>query len=264
MRRWLRRLRSLYYLTPATIYLVAVCFFVFSIQTLSAHVYFVYGYTFDKPLELCFALNWGLLKHGFFWQPITYALLHGNLFHLLMNMLVIVLFGAGVEMEVGGRRFLRIFFFGSILGGLGWLGLLALMPILPPMDAFAQWVPAAVRRWMPLAPLTREALDTAMCVGASGGVFALIGAYAAMFPNRTVYVLIPFPVKMRARTLAIFVGVATVIEAILIQTNVAYAAHLTGCLAGYAYGAVLRRKGFNDWTLRRDRRTMKCIVSIET
>ena len=245
MRRWLWRLRNLFYLAPAAIHLVAACFLVFSIQQVSARVEFAWGYSFGNALEACFALNWTLLKNGFFWQPFTYALLHGGWFHLAMNTLVILLFGAGVEAEIGSKRFLRIFFFGVVLGGLGWLGVLALMPHLPPMDALAQWVPEIIRRWLPFVS-TRTELSTAMCVGASGGVFALIGAYAAMFPQRIVYILIPFPVKVRARTLAIILGVLTVVEAITIQSNVAYAAHLVGGLAGYAYGVVLRRKGFND------------------
>ena len=250
-RRWLWRLRNFYYLAPAAIHLAAVCFLVFSVQLVTARVEFAWGYTFANAIEACFALNWNLLKSGFFWQPFTYALLHGGWFHLAMNTLVILLFGAGVEAEVGAKRFLRIFFFGSVLGGLGWLGLLALMPYLPPIDTLAQWVPDAVRRWVPLVS-TRDTLNTAMCVGASGGVFGLIGAYAAMFPNRIVYVLIPFPVKVRARVLAIILGILTVVEAITIQSNVAYAAHLIGGLAGYQYGVLLRRKGFRDWEQERD------------
>ena len=246
VRRWLWHLRNLFLLAPAATYLVVACFFVFALQQVSARVVFAYGYTFANAVEACFALNWGLLKMGFFWQPFTYAFLHGGWGHLAMNMLAVLLFGAGVEAEIGSKRFLRVFFFGSVLGGLGWLGLLALMPHLPPMDAVAQRVPQIIRQWLPLVS-TREALDTAMCVGASGGVFALIGAYAAMFPQRIVYMLLPIPVKMRARTLGIILGIVTVAEAIAIQSNVAYAAHLAGGLAGYAYGVILRRKGFNDF-----------------
>ena len=246
MRRWLWYLRNLFLLAPAASYLVAVCFFVFVIQQITARVEFAYGYNFAYAFESCFSLNWLLLKQGFFWQPFTYALLHGSWTHLLMNALAILLFGAGVEAEIGTKRFLRIFFYGSVLGGLGWLGLLALMPHLPPMDAVAQKMPQIIRQWLPLVS-TRESLDTAMCVGASGGVFALIGAFAAMFPNRVVYMLIPIPIKMRARTLAIILGVMTVAEAIAIQSNVAYAAHLAGGLAGYLCGIRLRRQGVFDF-----------------
>ena len=254
LRRWHWRLRNLFYLAPAAIYLVAACFFVFAVQTVSARVVFAWGAwgherTFAHAIEACFALNWGLLKQGFFWQPFTYALLHGGWGHLLMNTLVILLFGAGVEAEIGSKRFLRIFFFGSVLGGLGWMGLLALMPYLPPMDHLAQWVPQLLRRWMPFVSAHDAQLNTAMCVGASGGVFALIGAFAAMFPKRVVYLLIPIPMKLKARTLAIVLGFVTVAEAIAIQSNVAYAAHLAGGLAGYFYGVILRRKGFNDYSI---------------
>jgi len=250
VRRWLWGLRNLYYLAPAAIALVVVCFSVFVIQQVAGRVELAFGYTLGKSytfgyaLEACFGLNWGLLKQGFFWQPLTYAYLHGGGWHLAMNMLVVLLFGAGVEAEIGTKRFLRVFFFGSVLGGLGWLGFLALVPYLPPMDTLSQWVPQAVRRWAPL--VSASELDTALCVGASGGVFGLIGSYAAMFPQRVVYVFIPFPVRMRARVLAVILGILTVVEAIMIQTNVAYAAHLAGGLAGYLYGAALRRRGFND------------------
>jgi len=250
MRRWLWRLRNLIYLAPAAVHLVAACLLVFAIQRVTARAVFAWGpwgheRTFAHAVEACFGLTWGLLKCGFFWQPLTYAFLHGGWWHLTMNTLVILLFGSGVEAEVGARRFLRIFFFGSVLGGLGWLGMLALMQHLPPMDAAAQWVPEGLRRWMPFVS-ARQPLDTAMCIGASGGVFALIGAYAAMFPKRVVYVFIPVPVKMKARTLAVLLGALTIVEAVAIQLNVAYAAHLTGGLVGYAYGVMLRRKGFND------------------
>jgi membrane associated rhomboid family serine protease len=52
---------------------------------------------------------------------------------------------------------------------------------------------------------------------------------------------------VRARTLAIILGIVTVAEAIAVQSNVAYAAHLAGGLAGYLYGVALSRKGFNDF-----------------
>ena len=75
-------------------------------------------------------------------------------------------------------------------------------------------------------------------------MFALIGAYAALFPQREVYVLVlVFPVRMKARTLAWLLGVVTVIEAVLVQSQVAYAAHLAGGLSGYLCGRRIRGGG---------------------
>jgi len=72
-------------------------------------------------------------------------------------------------------------------------------------------------------------------------VFALIGAYAALFPQREVMLLVLiFPVRMKARTLAWLLGIVTVVEAVLVQSQVAYAAHLAGGLGGYLFGRQMR------------------------
>jgi len=48
---------------------------------------------------------------------------------------------------------------------------------------------------------------------------------------------------MKARTLAWLLGVVTVIEAVLVQSQVAYAAHLAGGLSGYLCGRRIRGGG---------------------
>jgi hypothetical protein len=50
------------------------------------------------------------LLHGWIWQPITYLFLHGNLFHLLLNLLMLWMFGVPLERAWGTRRFLRYYF----------------------------------------------------------------------------------------------------------------------------------------------------------
>ena len=234
IRRWLWRLRSLFFLAPAATTLAAVCFFVFLVQRAAGRVEFVYGYTFGQALVSCFGLNWPLLSHGFFWQPLTYMFLHAGWAHLGLNMLTVLLFGSGLEAEIGGRRFWRVFLTGGVLGGLGWLAVTAALPYLPPMAALTQWMPQAVRAWTGAGDTEGRTLDAALCIGASGGVFALIGAYAALFPQREVYVLlIVVPVRLKARTLAWLLGALTIAEAVFVQTQVAYAAHLAGGVAGY-------------------------------
>ena len=205
-----------------------------------------YRYSYASALVPCFGLNWPLLSHGFVWQPVTYLFLHASWLHLGLNMLTVLLFGSALEGEVGSKRFWRVFLTGGVLGGAGWLAVTALLPYLPSLPAVTHWMPPAVRAWLP-ASAAGETLDRAMCIGASGGVFALIGAYAALFPKRVVYVLLVFiPVKLKARSLALLLGVLTVAEAVFVQSQVAYAAHLAGGLAGYLYGMRLRRLGYAD------------------
>jgi membrane associated rhomboid family serine protease len=224
--------------------LAGVCLFVYIAISVSSRVEFAYGYSFAQAIRAFFGLNWGLLAAGFFWQPVTYIFLHVNGWHLFFNTLVILLFGSGVEAEVGSKRFLAIFFIGGIIGSLGWLAVLALSPYLPSLPDVAGWVPAFVRTVLPKTT-GYETLEGSMCLGASGAVFSLIGAYAAMFPSRKVYVLlIVIPVRLSARWLAIVLGILTIFEVVFIQAQVAYAAHVVGGLAGYAYGLWLNKRGF--------------------
>ncbi|MFM7532475.1 MAG: rhomboid family intramembrane serine protease, partial [Rubrivivax sp.] len=41
------------------------------------------------------------------WQPLTYALLHGDMLHLFFNMMGLWMFGSEIERLWGGRRYLH-------------------------------------------------------------------------------------------------------------------------------------------------------------
>jgi membrane associated rhomboid family serine protease len=136
-----------------------------------------------------------------FWQIITYAFLHStdNITHLLFNMLGLWMFGAEVERYVGPRRLVTCYFASVVSAGLSQL----FLPIL-----FGA----------PPAPT----------IGASGGVFGLLLAYAFLFPRRKVIPLIP-PIPMPAWLFAtlyacveLFLGVTGTLS------GVAHFAHLGG------------------------------------
>ena len=48
------------------------------------------------------------------WQVITYSFLHGNILHLLVNMLGLYMFGSEVERALGERRYI-VYYFVSVL-----------------------------------------------------------------------------------------------------------------------------------------------------
>lgn len=164
--------------------------------------------------ELCMAL-FGLsaegLRSNFWWQLMTYMFLHGSVWHLLMNALMIVMFGPQLEERVGARRFLRIFLVCGICGGMGWL-------------------------------LLGELWSVNVCVGASGGVFGLIGAFCGMYPARML-ALYGF-IDMRARTLALLLAGALFLNVLLGSGgSVADSAHLVGGIVGYLSGMSIRIGG---------------------
>lgn len=208
--------------SPAVLTLSAICLAVFIVQRVL---------TLREPalahmLISTFGLSRPFLARGFFWQPVSYLFLHGSLLHLALNVLVIVLLGAGLEADLGTRRFWALFLLSGLLGGLGWLVLAG--------SGFA------------------------VCIGASGGVFGLIGAYAGLFPRRNITLLLFFviPITLQAWVLALVLGLSTLFDMMLgAHAETAYAAHLAGGIAGYLYGRMLSRprKRFRPFRANRQR-----------
>jgi membrane associated rhomboid family serine protease len=149
------------------------------------------------------------------WQIITYAFLHDtrSISHLLFNMLALWMFGAEIERYVGPRRLLACYFASVVTAALTQL-----------------FVPALFGA--PPAPT----------VGASGGVFGLLLAYALMFPHRKVIPLFP-PIPMPAWLFAtIFAGVELFLGVTGTLSGIAHFAHLGG-MVGSALVVMQWRRG---------------------
>ncbi|MBP5509814.1 MAG: rhomboid family intramembrane serine protease [Kiritimatiellae bacterium] len=232
IRRFFWRVRWFCAVSPAVCWLTGICLAVYFAQSRLDAVTFAYGYSFADVVLPCFAMDVFFFK-GFFWQPVTYMFLHGGGWHLACNLFTVVFFGSALERAIGARRFWKVFFFGGVLGGIGWLLVTYLLNAFPAFSSLTAWIPESIRaRWhlgMGSVP------EAEVCIGASGGVFSLIGAYAALFPYNEVRALLFFviPVKLKARTLAVLIGVFTIAEAVFVQSQIAYAAHLVGGVAGY-------------------------------
>jgi membrane associated rhomboid family serine protease len=136
------------------------------------------------------------------WQLITYAFLHGNLAHIFLNMFALFMFGRGLELYWGGRRFL-VYYFVCVLS-------------------------AAVTQLL----VESAAGGNEPVLGASGGVFGVLLAFAWYFPNQRLIVL-PIPIPVPAW---LFVTIYALIELFSgltrTQQGVAHFAHLGGMLGG--------------------------------
>ena len=246
VRRCFQRLREFVYCYPATLRLAGCCILIFAIQCVASTVTFTRGYSFGDCIGLCFGLNGQLLLNGFFWQPFTHIFLHATWWHLAFNVLAMLLLGRVVESAVGPRWQAAIFFIGGVAGGLGWLLVNWLWPQIPGLDQLVAWIPAEAKQLISdkigLQIAFRQSFDNAICVGASGGVFALICAFCALFPDtRILAVWIFIPMRMRAKTLFIALVVLSLVDMFLIQRQVANAAHLVGGISGYLVARQLRR-----------------------
>jgi len=137
------------------------------------------------------------------WQLVTYAFLHGSLLHIGLNMFALYMFGASMERVFGPRRYLT-YYFVCVLSA-----------------AIAQLLTSA---------MTGALYPT---VGASGGVFGLLLAYAIYFPNNRIMLIFP-PIPMPARIFVIvYAGIELLQGVTGTQEGVAHFAHLGGLVGGY-------------------------------
>jgi len=135
------------------------------------------------------------------WQLVTYAFLHGGVSHILFNMWGLWLFGSEIERYLGSQRLLMIYFASVITAAVSQL----LVPF-----------------WFPIEP--------ASTVGASGGVFGLLLAYAFMFPHRKLaLVFLPIPISAWLFA-ALYAGLELFLGVTGTQAGVAHFAHLGGMI----------------------------------
>jgi len=135
------------------------------------------------------------------WQVISYAFLHGNLVHIFVNMLALYMFGGALESYWGGRRLVTFYLVCVLTAALTQLA----------VQGFGASEPT---------------------VGASGGIFGVLLAFAWYFPRQRISLLFP-PIPLPAwlfvtlyGCLELYLGVAGR------EPGVAHFAHLGGMLGG--------------------------------
>lgn len=148
------------------------------------------------------------------WQLVTYMFLHGGLWHIFLNMLMLWMFGMELENTWGSKKFLIFYFAAGITAGLANLF---------------------------IAPMFSAPGPT---IGASGGVYAVLVAFAMMFPDRYIYLWFFVPVRAKYLitffiALELFNGISGTID------GIAHIAHLGGAVVG-AIWVVLERRGSID------------------
>ena len=137
------------------------------------------------------------------WQIATYAFLHGDGTHLFFNMLGLYMFGTPLERVWGPRRHL-VYYAVSVLSA----GIVQLV-------------------------VTAVSGSPYPTIGASGGVFGMLLAFALFFPQRRVVLLFP-PIPMPAWLFATLYGALELVLGVTgSQGGVAHFAHLGGMLGGY-------------------------------
>lgn len=137
------------------------------------------------------------------WQLLSYGFLHGNLNHIFFNMFGLWMFGRDIERMMGARRFL-IYYLTCVIGA----GIVQLT----------------------VAGTQGGIYPT---IGASGGVFGILLAFAMAFPNRVIMLLFP-PIPMKAKYFVLMYGLLELYLGLSGGApGVANFAHLGGMFFGF-------------------------------
>ena len=177
--------------TDAIKLLVSVNFVIFILQSISAS-----ENLFFPLFGLVPKLVWSELM---LWQPLTYMFLHGGVWHVLINMFVLWMFGSELERLWGKNKFIKFYFFTGIGAG-----------IVTMLFSYNSIIPI---------------------VGASGAVYGILLAYGFIYPNRKIYLYGIIPIK--SIWFVIAVGLLAFISSINNNSNISHLTHLSGMVVAY-------------------------------
>ncbi len=180
--------------TEAIKLIVSINFLIFILQSLSGMEDLLFSVFGIVPSR-----TFGKLM---LWQPFTYLFFHGGIWHVLINMFVLWMFGSELEKYWGKREFLKFFFITGVGSGLVTI-----------LFSLGSSIPV---------------------VGASGAIYGVLLAYGLLFPNRLVYLYFLIPIKVKY--LVILIGTVTFFSSLNPeQSSVSHLTHLSGMVIGFIY-----------------------------
>lgn len=148
------------------------------------------------------------------WQLITSIFLHVEFWHFFINCFVLLFFGSELERLLGERGYLNVFFASGIAGNLSYIAY---------AYSISSFIPA---------------------LGASGAIFGIMGCLAMIAPGiRIIIFPIPVPISIRLALLIFAIydfGMLMLTTTHILETGVAYIAHLTGLAVGVLIGDRIR------------------------
>jgi membrane associated rhomboid family serine protease len=166
---------------------------------------------FFPPLFRAFALNpESVFQEGSFWQVFTYMFEHGvdpaivrfgDFSHIFFNMLGLYMFGMMLEDRLGSIEFLLFYMVCGIGSGL------AILLLSNPHTA---------------------------TVGASGAIFGLLLAFAAIFPEARILLFFIIPMRAPVAVL-IFAGIEVFFIVTGMMGNISHLGHLAGIVFAFIY-----------------------------
>lgn len=142
------------------------------------------------------------------WSILTYMFLHEGFFHILFNMLFLYWFGLLINEYLGSRKLVNLYILGGLTGGLFYLLIYN------------------------IAPYFNDQVSSALMLGASAGVYAIVVGAATLTPNTSFHLILLGPVKIK------YIAIFYVLVAFANSSGAnagGELAHLGGAALGFLY-----------------------------
>lgn len=140
------------------------------------------------------------------WTFVTSMFLHADVSHILFNMFALFFFGIYLERFISMKEYMLLFFASGIVGNIGYM-----------LTAVDSTIPV---------------------IGASGGIYGIMGCLATLRPYAIVYIYFaPMPLILAAGLWAVseFLG-------LFVPSYIAHGSHLFGLLIGFFFGLYMRKR----------------------
>lgn len=163
-----------------------------------------------------FLVSWYHLEHGRYWVTVTSVFSHNALFHLALNMMVLLSFGGVMQRAMGRRRFLSFYLCAGIISSVAH---------------------SAISNFIMDAPKQ-------MALGASGALAGLVLVFSLVFPKQKLLIFGVIPVPAIWGAIAF---IALDLWGLTAQVGggglpIGHGAHLGGAFAGICYYLIWGRK----------------------
>jgi membrane associated rhomboid family serine protease len=192
-----KKIKDGFPLMTAFLIVLNTIFFLCTISNLN-HFIDLFGFTSEK------------LWDGRFFTIITSIFLHGNIWHLILNMWFLWVFGDNLESRLGKLKFLGFYLLCGIGGGI--------------LYALAMSDPAQA------------------VIGASGAISGVLGGYLVLFPKNKIRTFLFFCVASIPAVIYIFIWfLLQLFSTVSLDTSVSYFSHIGGFVAGILFVKMFKK-----------------------
>ena len=172
-------------------------------MVLASFIGWVLEMAFGGKLNYYFGLVPALVtRSGWVWQIFTYIFIHAGFLHFFFNAFMLWMLGSVIEPVLGSRKFLIYFLFCGAVAA--------------------------------LFTVTFSHGSLRPVIGASGAIYGLLYAFAALYPDQTIYMYFLFPMTAR-QFVSLMAGLSLVLSFATPNSGVANFTHLSGLAAGWLY-----------------------------